>query len=106
MTSHRPQEGTADSMRRWIIPALAIAGLLWAAASWYAGVNAHLSLIDIQLKVEDQKLNWLVQHNPSAKDAPMSWLQSPVTASTSENELTALGQDDRSAQWFPYQNLY
>jgi hypothetical protein len=54
---------------------------LWAAAQWKTSVDDHLQRIEDHLKNEDdhikeerEQLQWLVQHNKDAGQAPMGWL--------------------------------
>ena len=72
--------------------AVLLCGLIWAVASYKAGLDNHLNMIDNQLKTEDMKLNWLVNHHAdkqampsdpqyvpqSDKSSPASLLQIPA----------------------------
>ena len=50
--------------------AVLLCGLIWAIASYKAGLDSHLNLIDNQLKAQDNKLSWLVNHHADRQALP------------------------------------
>lgn len=52
--------------------AILLGGLIWAVAAYKTGVDSHLNYIDNQLKVQDNKLNWLINHHGDKDSMPMT----------------------------------
>lgn len=44
--------------------------LIWFIASYKVGLDTHLSIIDQQLRQEDNKLNWLINHHSDKDGMP------------------------------------
>lgn len=59
----------------------AIAPKIWGAATWKDGVDQNLQQINRHLDEEDKRLDWLIQHNPDASQAPMSFKQTDTSSS-------------------------
>lgn len=61
--------------------ALLFAGLIWGVASYKTGLDTHLNFIDNQLKLEDNKLNWLIDHHSDKQAMPLDQQQQYVPQS-------------------------
>lgn len=44
--------------------------LIWYVASYKAGIDYHFSVLDQQMKIEDNKLNWLINHHSDKDNFP------------------------------------
>lgn len=46
--------------------------LIWFIASYKVGLDMHLNIIDEHLKMEDDKLNWIINHQPDPSDPSLT----------------------------------
>jgi hypothetical protein len=60
--------------------AMAFGGGVWAASGWKTGVDDHLDRMEKHIdyqdglqKIEEKQLQWLIEHNKDANQAPMDW---------------------------------